>query len=108
MDAALKMMCPRSALSTVSSFKAHAKERQDSCHSASASPVSTHIASSDSETVLSGRAVKDVLSVFVLRIFVQDERKMHISKIIFLLRSLSLNLNSISLLIYTHIYTHFF
>lgn len=76
MDAAVKVtLCPPSALSTVSSFKAHAKERQDS---ASASPVSTHIASPDSKTVLSGLAAKDVLSVFVLRIFVQDERKMSI------------------------------
>lgn len=76
MDVAVKTtLCPPSAQSTVSSFKAHAKECQDSCHAASAPPVSTHITAPDSKTVLSGWAVKDVLSVFVLRIFVQDERK---------------------------------
>lgn len=52
------------------SVKIHVIELQLLCPLVSPTP--------DSKTVLSGRAVKDVLSVFVLRIFVQDERKMSI------------------------------
>ncbi len=66
--------CPRGALSTVSSFKPHAKQCQDSCYSASTS-VSTRIAAPDSKTVLSGRADKDVLTVCSARICPKRKEK---------------------------------
>lgn len=91
--------CPRGALSTVSSFKPHAKQCQDSCYSASTS-VSTRIAAPDSKTVLSGRADKDVLNVFVLRVFVQSEKKNeHLKK-----RKFRDHL-ALTLIIYYYLYT---
>lgn len=103
-DVAVKTtLRPPNALSTVSSFKAHAK--RDSFYSASTS-VSTRITAPDLKTVLSGRADKDVLSVFVLRIFVQDERKM----CIFLKKKFRDHLALTLIILYclAHIHTHIY